>query len=117
MAKRRQYTSTETLEERLAKYNRRIDQLKTIQLKRQTELQLIINQPEAWIRSQSRAKNMSESKKLERLEERKEWLAKKNIRLDILLMKAEGGVITQGMFDYGTSGLIGDTKNENFIKY
>lgn len=116
MAKRRQYTSTETLEERLAKYNRRIDQLKTIQLKRQTELQLIINQPEAWIRSQSWAKNMSESKKLERLEERKEWLAKKNIRLDILLMKAEGGVITQGMFDYGTSGLIGDTKNENFIE-
>ena len=41
------------LEERLAKYNRRINQLKTIQLKRQTELNLIVNQPEAWIRSQA----------------------------------------------------------------
>lgn len=111
----KRYTPTENLEERLAKYNRRIDQLKTIQLKRQTELQLIMNQPEAWIRSQNWAKNTSEAKKLERLEQRKEWLSKKNVRLDILLMKAEGGLITQGMFDYGTSGLIGDTKNENFI--
>ena len=61
----KRYTPTENLEERLAKYNRRIDQLKTIQLKRQTELQLIMNQPEAWIRSQNWAKNTSEAKKLE----------------------------------------------------
>ena len=115
MTERKQYTSTETLEERLAKYYRRINQLKTIQLKRQTELNLIINQPEAWIRSQNWAKNISQSDKLAALEKRKEFLAKKNVRLDILLMKAEGGTITQGMFDYGRSGLIGDTKKKNFI--
>ena len=115
MTERKQYTSTETLEERLAKYYRRINQLKTIQLKRQTELNLIINQPEAWIRSQNWAKNISQSDKLAALERRKEHLAKKNVRLDILLMKAEGGTITQGMFDYGRSGLIGDTKKKNFI--
>ena len=107
--------STETLEERLAKYNRRINQLKTIQLQRQTELNLIMNQPEAWIRSQNWGKNTSQSDKIDALNRRKEHLAKKNVRLDILLMKAEGGTITQGMFDYGRSGLIGNTKNKNFI--
>ena len=107
--------STETLEKRLAKYNRRINQLKTIQLKRQTELNLIINQPEAWIRSQTWGVKATQADKLAALERRKEHLAKKNVRLDILLMKAEGGTITQGMFDYGRSGLIGDTKNKNFI--
>tara|TARA_R100000234_G_scaffold108609_1_gene80106 strand:- start:170 stop:901 length:732 start_codon:yes stop_codon:yes gene_type:complete len=114
-AKSRSYVSTETLENNLEKYNRRINQLKTIQLQRQTELNLIMNQPEAWIRSQSWGKNTSSADKQEALEKRKEWLAKKNVRLDILLMKAEGGIITQGMFDYGRSGLIGDTKNQNFI--
>ena len=92
--------STETLEKRLAKYNRRINQLKTIQLKRQTELQLIMNQPEAWIRSQNWGSRVTEKGKLAKLEERKEELSAKNVRLDILLMKAEGGKITQGMFDY-----------------
>jgi len=116
MAKRRQTVTTETLKERLDKYNRRIDQLKTIQLQRQTELQLIMNQPEAWIRSQNWAKNASSKDKQDALDRRKEWLSQKNVRLDILLMKAEGGKITQGMFDYGRSGLIGDTKNKNFIK-
>jgi len=110
--KTRESLSTEILEERLAKYNRRINQLKTIQLQRQTELNLIMNQPEAWIRSQNFGKRVNVQQKLE---ERKEWLAKKNVRLDILIMKAEGGVITQGMFDYGRDGLIGNTKNKNFI--
>ena len=100
MAERIQYTSTETLEKRLAKYNRRINQLKTIQLKRQTELQLIMNQPEAWIRSQSWGSRVTEKGKLAALNKRKEELSAKNVRLDILLMKAEGGKITQGMFDY-----------------
>jgi len=101
------YTPTKTLEERLAKYNRRINQLKTIQLKRQTELNLILNQPEAWIRSQGWGKNTSEAQKLKKLEERKEELSAKNVRLDILLMKAEGGKITQGMFDYTRGKLKG----------
>ena len=109
------YTTTETLEKRLEKYNRRINQLKTIQLKRQTELNLILNQPEAWIRSQAWGKNTSIADKQAALVRRKEHLAKKNVRLDILLMKAEGGIITQGMFDYGRSGLIGNTKKKNFI--
>ena len=110
------YTPTKSLEKSLDKYNSRINQLKTIQLQRQTELQLITNQPEAWIRSQAWGKNTSIADKQKALEKRKEWLSKKNVRLDILLMKAEGGVITQGMFDYGRSGLIGDTKKKNFIK-
>ena len=101
------YTPTETLEKRLEKYNRRINQLKTIQLQRQTELNLIMNQPEAWIRSQGWAKHTSYRKKLEKLEERKEELSAKNVRLDILLMKAEGGKITQGMFDYTRGKLKG----------
>ena len=99
--------STETLEERLAKYNRRINQLKTIQLKRNTELQLIMNQPEAWIRSQSWGSRVTEKGKLAALEKRKEELSAKNVRLDILLMKAEGGKITQGMFDYTRGKLKG----------
>jgi len=99
--------STETLEKRLAKYNRRINQLKTIQLKRQTELNLILNQPEAWIRSKSWGSRTTESQKLKKLEERKEELSAKNVRLDILLMKAEGGKITQGMFDYTRGKLKG----------
>ena len=116
MAQKTQYTSTETLEKNLEKYNRRINQLKTIQLQRQTELNLIMNQPEAWIRSQSWGKNTSQSDKLAALERRKEWLAQKNVRLDILLMKAEGGTITQGMFDYGRKGLVGNNKaRKNFI--
>ena len=99
--------STETLEKNLAKYNRRIDQLKTIQLKRQTELALIMNQPEAWIRSQSWGSRVTEKGKLAALEKRKEELSAKNVRLDILLMKAEGGKITQGMFDYTRGKLKG----------
>ncbi len=101
------YTPTKTLEERLAKYNRRINQLKTIQLKRQTELNLILNQPEAWIRSQGWGKNTSSKDKLDALNKRKEELSAKNVRLDILLMKAEGGKITQGMFDYTRGKLKG----------
>ena len=113
MAQRTQYTSTEILEKNLEKYNRRINQLKTIQLQRQTELNLIMNQPEAWIRSQKFGKYTNVQ---EELEKRKEWLAKKNVRLDILLMKAEGGTITQGMFDYGRKGLVGNNKaRKNFI--
>ena len=99
--------STETLEKNLAKYNRRIDQLKTIQLKRHTELQLIMNQPEAWIRSQNWGSRVTEKGKLAALEKRKEELSAKNVRLDILLMKAEGGKITQGMFDYTRGKLKG----------
>ena len=110
------HQTTASYQNTLDKYNRRINQLKTIQLKRQTELQLIMNQPEAWIQSQSWGKNASSEYKNRKMEERKEWLAKKNVRLDILLMKAEGGVITQGMFDYGKSGLIGDGKKKNFIE-
>ncbi len=99
--------STETLEKNLAKYNRRINQLKTIQLKRQTELALIMNQPEAWIRSQNWGSRVTEKGKLAALEKRKEELSAKNVRLDILLMKAEGGKITQGMFDYTRGKLKG----------
>jgi len=97
--------STETLEKTLEKYNRRINQLKTIQLKRQTELQLIMNQPEAWIRSQSWGSRVTEKGKKDALKARKEELSAKNVRLDILLMKAEGGKITQGMFDYSRGQL------------
>ena len=107
MANRKRSVTTETLEKRLDKYNRRIDQLKTIQLKRQTELQLIMNQPEAWIRSQNWGPRVTEKGKLAALENRKEELSAKNVRLDILLMKAEGGKITQGMFDYTRGKLKG----------
>ena len=107
MAKRTRSVTTETLKERLDKYNRRIDQLKTIQLQRHTELQLIMNQPEAWIRSQNWGSRVTEKGKLAALEKRKEELSAKNVRLDILLMKAEGGKITQGMFDYTRGKLKG----------
>ena len=99
--------STETLEKNLAKYNRRINQLKTIQLQRQTELNLILNQPEAWIRSQNWGSRVTEKQKRDALNKRKEVLSAKNVRLDILLMKAEGGKITQGMFDYTRGKLKG----------
>ena len=101
----KRYTKTETLENTLEKYKNRIKQLKTIQLKRQTELALIMNQPEAWIRSQNWGSRVTEKGKLAALNKRKEELSAKNVRLDILLMKAEGGKITQGMFDYSRGKL------------
>ena len=91
------YKSTEKLEKELAKYNRRIDQLKTIQIARQAELDLIRNDPNAWFASKAWGKNVNKQKEIDK---RKEELAAKVTRLDILLMKAEGGKITQGMFDY-----------------
>ena len=115
MAERKQYTSTETLQNNLEKYNRRINQLKTIQLQRKTELDLLMNDPDAWVRSQKFGDRTSQSQINAKIAERKEHLSKKLVRLDILIMKAEGGVITQGMFDYGRSGLIGNTKKKNFI--
>ena len=115
MAKRTRSVTTETLKERLDKYNRRIDQLKTIQLKRNTELQLIMNQPEAWIRSQNWGSRVTEKGKLAALEKRKEELSAKNVRLDILLMKAEGGKITQGMFDY-TRGKLKGPGNKSLLE-
>lgn len=110
--KKKTYVTTETLEKRLDKYNSRINQLKTIQLQRQTELNLIMNQPEAWIRSQTFGKRVNVK---EKLAERKEWLTNKITRLDVLLMKAEGGIITQGMFDYGKNNNIFTKSGENFI--
>ena len=49
------------------------------------------------------------------MEERKLWLTNKVTRLDVLLMKAEGGIITQGMFDYGKNNNIFTKSGENFI--
>ena len=105
-AKRRSssYKSTEKLEKELAKYYRRIDQLKTIQISRQAELDLIRNDPDAWFASKTWGKNVSKQKEIDR---RKEELAAKVARLDILLMKAEGGKITQSMFDYKRGSLKG----------
>ena len=98
------YKSTKALEKELAKYNRRIDQLKTIQIARQAELDLIRNDPEAWFASKGWGKNVNKQKEINK---RKEELAAKVARLDILLMKAEGGKITQSMFDYKRGSLKG----------
>ena len=107
------YKSTEQLEKNLASYYRRIDQLKTIQIARQAELDLIRNDPQAWlatqnIRKRTNVKNFIENKKKE--------LATKVTRLDILLMKAEGGKITQAMFDYGGDLGIFRKQGKNFIE-
>ena len=107
------YKSTKALEKELAKYNRRIDQLKTIQIARQAELDLIRNDPQAWLATQNigkrtNVKNFIENKKKE--------LATKVTRLDILLMKAEGGKITQAMFDYGGDRGIFRKQGKNFIE-
>ena len=107
------YKSTKALEKELAKYNRRIDQLKTIQIARQAELDLIRNDPQAWLATQNigkrtNVKNFIENKKKE--------LATKVTRLDILLMKAEGGKITQAMFDYGGDLGIFRKQGKNFIE-
>ena len=98
------YKSTEKLEKELAKYYRRIDQLKTIQIARQAELDLIRNDPDAWFASKTWGKYVN---KQEEINKRKEELAAKVTRLDILLMKAEGGKITQNMFDYKRGKLKG----------
>ena len=107
------YKSTEQLEKDLASYYRRIDQLKTIQIARQAELDLIRNDPQAWLATQNigkrtNVKNFIENKKKE--------LATKVTRLDILLMKAEGGKITQAMFDYGGDLGIFRKQGKNFIE-
>ena len=107
------YKSTEQLEKNLASYYRRIDQLKTIQIARQAELDLIRNDPQAWLATQNigkrtNVKNFIENKKKE--------LATKVTRLDILLMKAEGGKITQAMFDYGGDLGIFRKQGKNFIE-
>ena len=107
------YKSTKALEKELAKYNRRIDQLKTIQIARQAELDLIRNDPEAWFASKGWGKNVNKQKEINK---RKEELAAKVARLDILLMKAEGGKITQSMFDYGGDLGIFRKQGKNFIE-
>ena len=105
-AKRRSssYKSTEKLEKELAKYYRRIDQLKTIQIARQAELDLIRNDPQAWLATQTIGKRTNVD---QLIANKKEELAAKVARLDILLMKAEGGKITQSMFDYKRGALKG----------
>ena len=108
------YKSTEKLEKELASYLRRIDQLKTIQIARQAELDLVRNDPDAWFASKRWGKNVNKQKEIDKA---KKDLATKVTRLDVLLMKAEGGKITQGMFDYGGDypGLF-RKKGENFIE-
>lgn len=98
------YKKTEILEKKLASYYRRIDQLKTIQIARQAELDLIRNDPQAWLATQTigRRTNVDQL-----IANKKEELAAKVARLDILLMKAEGGKITQSMFDYKRGALKG----------
>ena len=56
------YKSSEKLEKKLASYYRRIDQLKTIQIARQAELDLVRNDPNAWFASKTWEK-MSTNKK------------------------------------------------------
>ena len=108
------YKSSEKLEKKLASYYRRIDQLKTIQIARQAELDLVRNDPNAWFASKTWGKNVN---KQEEINKAKKDLATKVTRLDVLLMKAEGGKITQGMFDYGGDypGLF-RKKGKNFIE-
>ena len=108
------YKSTEQLEKDLASYYRRIDQLKTIQIARQAELDLIRNDPQAWLATQNIGKRTNVKNFIEN---KKKDLATKVTRLDVLLMKAEGGKITQGMFDYGGDypGLF-RKKGKNFIE-
>tara|TARA_Y200000002_G_C22674003_1_gene661273 strand:+ start:45 stop:743 length:699 start_codon:yes stop_codon:yes gene_type:complete len=102
--KRKKSLTNEKIQKKLKAYNSRINQLKTIQLRRQTELNLILNDPEAWIRSQKFGKYTNVQQELKK---RKETLSAKNARLDLLIMKAEGGKITQGMFDYSRGKLKG----------
>jgi len=109
---RKKYLTKEAIQKKLKDYNNRINQLKTIQLKRNTELQLILRDPEAWIRSQSFGKYTDVQKELEK---RKEKLSAKNARLDLLIMKAEGGKITQGMYDY-TRGKLKGKGDKNLIE-
>ena len=101
---RKKSLTKEQIQKKLNSYYSRINQLKTIQLRRQTELALILRDPEAWIRSQSFGKYADVQQELEK---RKETLSAKNARLDLLIMKAEGGKITQGMFDYTRGKLKG----------
>ena len=107
------YKSSEKLEKKLASYYRRIDQLKTIQIARQAELDLIRNDPDAWLRTQNIGKRTNVE---EYIKNKKKELATKVTRLDILLMKAEGGKITQSMFDYGGDLGIFRKKGKNFIE-
>ena len=110
---KKRYVKTETLEKTLAKYYRRIDQLKTIQIARQAELDLIRNDPDAWLKTQNIGKRTNVK---EYIKNKKKELATKVTRLDILLMKAEGGKITQSMFDYGGDLGIFRKKGESFIE-
>lgn len=110
---KKRYVKTETLENTLAKYYRRIDQLKTIQIARQAELDLIRNDPDAWLKTQNIGKRTNVK---EYIKNKKKELATKVTRLDILLMKAEGGKITQSMFDYGGDLGIFRKKGESFIE-
>ena len=95
--KARNFKTTEQLQKTLDGYNRRINQLKIIQLQRRAELDLIMKQPKAWLATQNIGKRTNVA---DYIEKHKKILSGKVARIDILLMKAEGGKITQSMFDY-----------------
>lgn len=111
-SRQNQERSTEQIQKKLDSYYRRIDQLKTIQLRKQTEIKLIQNDPEAWKRSQKFGKRINPD---DALKTRLEELSAKNARLQLLIMQAEGGTITQSMFDYSRGKLKENSKNKKSL--
>lgn len=111
--KARNFKTTEQLQKTLDGYNRRINQLKIIQLQRRAELDLIMKQPKAWLATQNIGKRTNVA---DYIEKHKKILSGKVARIDILLMKAEGGKITQSMFDYGGKTNFFGADGKNFME-
>ena len=112
---KRQTKTTEQLKNELARYNRRLEQLKTRRERIAAKIKFyennykdLIEEGDAKITTQNKNRGFSAKKSIDdKLAEWKESVA----RLDFLILRNEGGTITQEMVDYNIPNLF-QYKNE-----
>lgn len=110
-------TPTSTLEERLERYNRRVNQLKTRRERIAAKIKFYENNMELLIQEQSsRAAGRSATEK--RLKRELESFKESVARLDFLILRNEGGTITQEMIDYdfpNRFGYTNEAENRDYV--
>ena len=110
-------TPSTTLEKNLERYNRRINQLKTRRERIAAKIQFYENNMELLIQEQSSraaGRNVVEKRLLRELESFKESVA----RLDFLILRNEGGTITQEMIDHNIPNLFkykNEAENRDYV--
>ena len=110
-------TPSTTLEKNLERYNRRINQLKTRRERIAAKIQFYENNMELLIQEQSSraaGRNVVEKRLKRELESFKESVA----RLDFLILRNEGGTITQEMIDHNIPNLFkykNEAENRDYV--